>query len=93
MDVEQIDSELRHLDEIERTIADELTVTNSYMPQVYELRQHIEFVAGKLRDRKLQLQAQAMTGSQQTGQAAVGAQTQVQGESQGQGNGHIEVQA
>lgn len=58
MDLEQIDSELRHLDEIERTIADEVDVTNSYMPQVYELRQHIDFVAGKLKERKLQLQAQ-----------------------------------
>ncbi len=63
MDLEQIDSELRHLDEIERTIADELTVTNSFMPQVYELRQHIEFVAGKLSERKLQLQAQGQAGS------------------------------
>ena len=63
MDLEQIDSELRHLDEIERTIADELTVTNSYMPQVYELRQHIDFVAGKLKERKLQLQAQAQAPS------------------------------
>lgn len=85
MDLEQIDSELRHLDEIERTIADELTVTNSYMPQVYELRQHIDFVAGKLKERKLQLQAQAQAPDQ-TGE-------NVPETSQEQGNGHMAVQA
>ena len=83
MDLEQIDSELRHLDEIERTIADELTVTNSYMPQVYELRQHIDFVAGKLRERKLQLQAQAQAQGQVNGQESP----------QEQGNGRIEMPA
>ena len=85
MDLEQIDSELSHLDEIERTITDELTVTNSYMPQVYELRQHIDFVAGKLKERKLQLQAQAAV------QTPV--HTPGQDESPDQGNGHIEVTA
>jgi hypothetical protein len=57
--LEEIDGELQQLDEIERKITDELTVTNSYMPQVYELRQHIEFVADKLHKRRLALQAQA----------------------------------
>ena len=89
MDLEQIDSELRHLDEIERTIADELTVTNSYMPQVYELRQHIEFVAGKLKERKLQLQAQAQVSGQAS--AHTPGQTPDQDQPQTQGNGHIEV--
>lgn len=89
MDLEQIDSELRHLDEIERTIADELTVTNSYMPQVYELRQHIDFVAGKLKERKLQLEAQV----QGEGQAPIQPLGQVQDPPQEQGNGHLEVQA
>jgi uncharacterized protein len=87
VDLEQIDSELRHLDEIERTIADELTVTNSYMPQVYELRQHIDFVRGKLKERKLQLQAQAQAKSQTLDQA----QEKVQETPQEQGNGHIAV--
>ena len=82
MDLAQIDAELLHLDEIERTIADELTVTNSYMPQVYELRQHINFVAGKLKQRKLQLQAQGLTPSP----------TGAQGQASDQGNGHIELQ-
>lgn len=68
MNLEQIDAELRHLEEIERTITDELTVTNSYMPQVYELRQHIDFVAGKLKERQLQLQAQARAAVQTPGQ-------------------------
>jgi len=58
MDLEEIDGELHELDEIERKITDELTVTNSNMPQVYELRQHIEFVADKLQKRKLALQEQ-----------------------------------
>ncbi len=85
MDLDQIDSELQHLDEIERTIADELTVTNSYMPQVYELRQHIDFVAGKLKERKLQLQAQAQT--------AVPTPANTQDQPLDSGNGHIGMPA
>ena len=64
MSLGEIDAELQQLDDIEHRIADELTVTNSYMPQVYELRQHIEFVADKLQKRRLALQAQAQNETQ-----------------------------
>ena len=87
MNLEQIDAELRHLEEIERTITDELTVTNSYMPQVYELRQHIDFVAGKLKERQLQLQVQARAAVQPP------ANTPGQDQLLDPGNGDIKVQA
>jgi hypothetical protein len=54
--LEEIDAELQHLKDLDRKIGEELTVTNTYMPQVYELRQHIDFVAEKLRKRKFDLQ-------------------------------------
>jgi hypothetical protein len=56
MSVAEIDAELEHLDELEHKISDELVVTNTYMPQVYMLREHIEFVAAKLQKRKTALQ-------------------------------------
>ena len=56
MSLAEIDAELQHLDELEHKISDELVVTTAYMPQVYQLRQHIEFVAAKLQKRKTALQ-------------------------------------
>lgn len=56
MSLAEIDVELQHLDELEHRIGDELVVTNAYMPQVYELRQHIAFVVEKLQIRRATLQ-------------------------------------
>jgi len=56
MSLAEIGAELQHLDELEHRIGDELVVTNAYMPQVYELRQHIAFVAEKLQIRRATLQ-------------------------------------
>jgi TRAP transporter TAXI family solute receptor len=56
MGLEEIDVELQNMAEIERTVGEELIVTTSYMPQVYQLRQHIEYVMEKLNKRKLMLQ-------------------------------------
>ena len=56
MGVTEIDAELQHLDDLEQRIGEELVVTNAYMPQVYMLREHIEFVADKLRERRQALQ-------------------------------------
>lgn len=55
--LEEIEVELQNLVEMERKIGEELIVTNTYMPQVYQLRQHVEYVMEKLRKRKLALQA------------------------------------
>ena len=59
MSVAEINAELQHLDDLEQRIGEELVVTNGYMPQVYMLREHIEFVADKLRERRQALQAGA----------------------------------
>jgi TRAP-type uncharacterized transport system substrate-binding protein len=52
MDLAEIEAELRHLELLDERIGDELVVTNTFMPQVYELRQHMAFVVEKLQKRK-----------------------------------------
>jgi uncharacterized protein len=64
---DEIDAELQHLDELEQKITDELVVTNAYMPQVYQLREHIGFVAERLQQRK---RALAAGGASATGATA-----------------------
>lgn len=60
MSLEEIAAELRNLDALDERIGDELVVTTTFMPQVYELRQHIAFVVDKLQKRRLALQNQPM---------------------------------
>jgi TRAP transporter TAXI family solute receptor len=52
MTLDEIDAALQELDELDHRIGDELIVTNTVMPQVYELRQHIDFVVEKLNKRR-----------------------------------------
>lgn len=64
MQLAAVDNEIHRLDTIDDKLRKQLTVSNSYMPQVYELRQHIEFVKQRLEARRNELlQPQAPTSA------------------------------
>jgi TRAP transporter TAXI family solute receptor len=54
-----IDAEIQRLGELDMRLTKELSVNNMYMPDVYNLRNNIDFVIRKLERRKVQLQAAA----------------------------------
>ena len=56
----EIDAEINRLNELDVRLAKELSVNNLYMPDVYLLRNNIDFVIRKLERRKAQLQAAAL---------------------------------
>lgn len=58
-----IDAEIHRLSELDARLAKELSVTNMYMPDVYLLRNNIDFTIRKLERRKMQLEAVAAAES------------------------------
>lgn len=56
-----IDAEIQRLGELDARLTKELSVGNMYMPDVYNLRNNIDFVIRKLERRQAQLQDDAQT--------------------------------
>lgn len=77
MSEQEIDAEIRQLDELDDTLIKELQVSNAYMPAVYDLRTHIAYVTQKLERRRDALAASATTAVPGT---AVPTQTVANGE-------------
>ena len=55
MQPDEIEVALAELEELDEKIAHELTLSNAYMPNVYDLRTHIQYVIGKVEKRKARL--------------------------------------
>jgi len=55
MQLIEIDAAIAELDELDDKLVRELTVSNSYMPSVYDLRTHIQYVVGQIEKRKARL--------------------------------------
>jgi hypothetical protein len=55
MDVPEIDAAIGELEAMDETLARELTVSSTYMPSVYDLRTHIQYVAHQLERRRARL--------------------------------------
>jgi uncharacterized protein len=53
--VPEIDAAIAELDGLDDKLARELTVSSAYMPSVYDLRTHIQYVAGQLQKRRARL--------------------------------------
>lgn len=51
----EIDDEIHKLADLDRKLGVELSVSNAYLPSVYELRTHVQFVSDRLQKRKQQL--------------------------------------
>lgn len=67
MSVPEIDAEIRNLDQLDARLGRELTLGNSYMPDVYELRGHVQFVAQRLERRRQQLVREHAAGGVSAG--------------------------
>lgn len=59
MQVPEIDTAIDELEALDDKLARELTVSNSYLPSVYDLRTHIQYVTGQLQKRRARLTAVA----------------------------------
>ena len=55
MQLAEIDAAIAELESLDEKLSRELTVSNSYMPSVYDLRTHIQYVAGQVEKRKAKL--------------------------------------
>lgn len=55
MQLAEIDAAIAELEEVDQKITHELTVSNSYMPNVYDLRTHVQYVIGQIEKRKVRL--------------------------------------
>ena len=55
MTLAEIDAAIAELEDLDEKLARELTVSSSYMPNVYDLRTHIQYVAGQVEKRKAKL--------------------------------------
>jgi len=59
MQLPEIDEAIGQLDAMDEKLAHELTVSTSYMPNVYTLRGHIDYVGAQLRKRRERLTSEA----------------------------------
>jgi TRAP transporter TAXI family solute receptor len=55
MQVPEIDAAIVELEALDEKLARELTVSNSYLPSVYDLRTHIQYVVSQLEKRRAKL--------------------------------------
>ncbi len=55
MQVPEIDAAIAELESLDDKLARELTVSNTYIPSVYDLRTHIQHVIGQLQKRRARL--------------------------------------
>jgi len=46
---------IAELERVDRKVANELTVSNAYMPNVYDLRTHIQYIIEQVEKRKARL--------------------------------------
>jgi hypothetical protein len=67
MDIPTIESVLATLDDIERQLQEQVTVSTGFMSEYYDLRSHIDLVQDRLQKRHAQLK--------QAEEATVGATT------------------
>ena len=59
MELKEIDAAIAELDGLDDKLTRELTVSSAYMPSVYDLRTHIQYVAGQLQKRRARLTTEA----------------------------------
>jgi TRAP transporter TAXI family solute receptor len=55
MQLPEIDAAIDELEGLDDKLARELTVSNAYMPSVYDLRTHVQYVIGQLQKRRTKL--------------------------------------
>jgi TRAP transporter TAXI family solute receptor len=55
MEMPEIDAAIVELEGLDDTLARELTVSTTYMPSVYDLRTHVQYVIGQLQKRRQKL--------------------------------------
>jgi hypothetical protein len=55
MQLPEIDAAINELDALGDKVARELTVSDAYMPSVYDLRTHINYVSAQLEKRRAKL--------------------------------------
>lgn len=60
MQLTEIDAAVAELEDVDQRITHELDLSNSYMPNVYELRTHIQYVIGRIEKRKTRLMEAAI---------------------------------
>ncbi len=70
MQVPEIDAAIVELESLDDKLARELNVSTGYMPDVYDLRTHIQYVIGQLQKRRDVLAASASAASGAAGPAA-----------------------
>lgn len=58
MQLPEIEATIAELEDLDAKLAHELTVSNSYLPNVYDLRTHIQHVIGQVEKRRARLVAQ-----------------------------------
>ncbi len=61
MNVEQVDTAVAELRQLDAKLTREISVSNDYMPNLYTLRTHIEYVVQRLHRRRADLAAAAST--------------------------------
>ena len=59
--VEQIDSSLERLAQLDAELARRVRVSVSYLPEVYQLRVHVRYIVDELTQRREQLAAETAT--------------------------------
>ena len=59
MQLPEIDAAITQLEAMDQKLSQELTVSTSYMPNVYTLRGHVDYVITQLRKRRERLTAEA----------------------------------
>lgn len=61
MQLSEIEAAVAELESVDRKVANELTVSNAYMPNVYDLRTHIQYIIEQVEKRKARLTGRAST--------------------------------
>jgi uncharacterized protein len=70
MEVPEIDAAIAELESLDDTLARELNVSTGYMPDVYDLRTHIQYVIGQLQKRRDLLASADTAGTAETAETS-----------------------